>query len=116
MREFLGTSAREVNQATEYLGTADRYQIYEERAYANKTGSRVVVREFRGRHTANIEAAKIFMHRFWRQVMEEKHEYRVDLGEYGLIKMDIALEDADDGLVSACVGVCKRTVGADELR
>lgn len=116
MREFLRTSVRGVDQATEYLSTADRYQIYEERAYANKTGSRVVVSELRSRHTANIEAVKMFMHRFWRQVMEENHEYRVDLGEYGLIKMDIALEDADDGLVSACVGVCKRTVGADGLR
>lgn len=50
--------------------------------------------EFRSRHTANCEAAKMFVHRFWKQVVAEKRAYEVYLEEAGILTLTIKCRDA----------------------
>ena len=108
IREVLKTSIRMSNQETDYSSPGDTFEMCEDCFYTDKLVPRRVVGVFRDRHTANIEAAKHFVHRFWEQVMEKRMGYHVCMGDYGLMRMDIALDGEEDGLRSATVIVCKK--------
>ncbi|OAG00639.1 uncharacterized protein CC84DRAFT_1180627 [Paraphaeosphaeria sporulosa] len=48
---------------------------------------------FMSRHTANFEAAKMFTHRFWEQVMVKGQVFEAHIGEAGILTMVIRYED-----------------------
>ncbi|KAF2440915.1 hypothetical protein P171DRAFT_488499 [Karstenula rhodostoma CBS 690.94] len=57
--------------------------------------SQQIMASFRSRHTANIEAAKIFVHRFWAQVMQRKQHYEAHIGVAGILTLNIYWQDKE---------------------
>lgn len=69
---------------------------------------------FVSRHTANVEAAKMFVHRFWVEVMDRGERYRVHIGEAGILTLGISYEDGRGKRMETSVFV--RRKGSPERR
>ncbi|KAL5401577.1 hypothetical protein PMIN03_011385, partial [Paraphaeosphaeria minitans] len=66
---------------------------------------------FMSRHTANFEAAKMFTHRFWEQVMVRGQAFEVHIGEAGILTMSIRYRDGRGGKRETSVFVRKGSPG-----
>ena len=89
LREALEGSAWISFNAASSSSFSGEYEIVEVITHIDKNFPEKVMGMFRDRHTANIEAVKIFQHRFWDQVMDDKQEYAVHWGEAGILTMEI---------------------------
>lgn len=85
-------------------GTVE-YELVLQQTYIDRSLPLDVLGVFRDRHTANLEAAKDFVHRFWRQIMVDEQEYGCIVGESGMLRLEINTSDPSDtrGMVSVFV-------------
>lgn len=72
-----------------------------------ETGSERKVGIFRNRHTANLEAAKLFLHKFYVQVVERQEEYRTYMEEAGIMTLEMDLDSGERRMM--CVYVRRKS-------
>ncbi|KAF1973962.1 hypothetical protein BU23DRAFT_567759 [Bimuria novae-zelandiae CBS 107.79] len=70
------------------------YELVQEYSYIDKKYPGQVVGEFNDRHTANKEAAKLFLDLFWGQITKDRLDYVVHIGEAGILTLEIHTWDS----------------------